>query len=88
MFKRLLFHKKIELERLANTNYNYVASNGDTVRISKSNDRCKYVVCQHYEYQNLMIDVSMSYVNTVRISKSNDRCKYVVCQHCTNIKIQ
>ena len=39
LFKRLLFHKKIELERLANTNYNYVASNGDTVRISKSNDR-------------------------------------------------
>ena len=64
----------------------------NTVRISKSNDRCKYVVCQHctnikIEYQNLMIDVSMLYVNTVRISKSNDRCKYVVCQHCTNIKI-
>ena len=59
----------------------------NTVWISKSNDRCKYVVCQHYEYQNLMIDVSMLYVNTVRISKSNDRCKYVVCQHCTNIKI-
>ena len=40
-----------------------------------------------YEYQNLMIGVSMLYVNTVQISKSNDRCKYVVFQHCTNIKI-
>ena len=39
----------------------------NTVRISKSNDRCKYVVCQHYEYQNLMIDVSMVYVNTTNI---------------------
>ena len=50
---------------------------------SKSNDRWKHVVCQHYEYQNLIIDVSMLYVNTVRITKSNDtcRCKYVVCQH-------
>ena len=40
-----------------------------------------------YEYQNLMIDVSMLYVNTVQISISNDRCKFVVFQHCTNIKI-
>jgi hypothetical protein len=57
-----VLHERILLERLANTNYNYVATNGDTVRISKSNDRCKYVVCQHYEYQNLMIDVIMLYV--------------------------
>ncbi|XP_052083863.1 fasciclin-1-like [Mytilus californianus] len=36
---RLMFRGKIELETLANTNYNYKSIHGDSIRISKSNDR-------------------------------------------------
>lgn len=39
VFKRLLFPQRIELQALANANYNFRAVNGDVVRVSKSNDR-------------------------------------------------